>query len=370
MPVPVPTDKEILERSYNTLKNETSINVSLDSSATGVMLKIISAELSAVWKYIAEQMEQANLTTATGSSLDDLGLLVGAVRKEETKATTSGQVPSIRFTNLSGSTINIPTGTRVFADKDPNIAYFTTEGAVVNSAQTADIHATAAFSGTNYNVGVGDLNRHSLPYTNVTVTNLYAIQNGSYKETDASYRQRILQELRRRNAFTVDNCSSLLRSIDGIKDVLVLNLYRGAGTFDVICVPYIDSQANELVAQCKRILQKSCPIGIDFKVRSPKLRQLDLSINLRFVPDATNKEATRQLAKSIIISRINNLPVENGLNNSVLYLSQLKNSVASIDSSIFDATINGYLDDVPLAVAGEIRLNIGEKITLRNLTIN
>jgi uncharacterized phage protein gp47/JayE len=69
MPVPRPSQNEILQRIYNRILNETSITASLDSSVIGVLLKIIAAEMNLVWSYVEELYKQGNLNTATGPAL-------------------------------------------------------------------------------------------------------------------------------------------------------------------------------------------------------------------------------------------------------------------------------------------------------------
>lgn len=364
-----PTLQEITERIYIRILNETTLNVDLESSMLGVLVKIMAAEIDSQWAYIEDLTNQSSLTTASGNSLDDMGLMFGVPRKVDTKATTTGGVPSIRFTNLSGSPVNIPVGTRVSKDSDPSIAFFTIEGVTIAGGATADVHASAAQAGQVFNVGIGELNRHSAPTTAVTVTNVLPILNGSVRESDNSYRERILQELLRRNSLTVDNTIALLRSVDGVKDVLLLNRARGSGTFDAIIIPYHSSQGSSVVGECERLLNQVAAPWMDFEVKEPKLRQLDITLTVSFLPSAANREADRQLIRSIINARIANLPIENGSGAGSLYLSQLRNVVAGVSTSIVDASITGSLDDTPLTNTGEIKIGLGERIELRSLVI-
>lgn len=369
MPTPRPSLQEIKERIYVRILNETDLTAGLESSAIGVLVNIMAAEIDSQWAYIDELTSQSSLTTATGGSLDDMGLMFGVPRKIESKATTTGGTPSIRFTNLGGTSVSIPVGTRVYKDSDPSIAFFTIEGATIAGGASVDIHATAAQPGQAFNVAVGDVNRHSAPTTAVTVTNILPIQNGSARESDSSYRERILQELLRRNSLTVPNTSALLRTVDGVKDAMLINLARGTGTFDVIITPYHSSQAESVVEECRALLSDTATVGIDFIVKSPKLRQLDLTITVRFNPSAANKEFDRQLIRNIINARVNNLPVENGTGNGSLFLSQLRAIAASSSSSIIDAALVGTLDEIPLTIDGEIKIGLGDRIELRSLVI-
>jgi len=369
MPTPRPTLQEIKERIYVRILNETSLTAGLESSAIGVLVNIMAAEIDSQWAYIDELTTQSSLTTATGGSLDDMGLMFGVPRKVESKATTTGGTPSIRFTNLGGTSLSIPVGTRVYKDSDPSIAFFTIEGATLAGGASVDVHATAAQPGQAFNVAIGDINRHSAPTTALSVTNILPIQNGAARESDTSYRERILQDLLRRNSLTVPNTTALLRTIDGVKDAMLINLARGTGTFDVIITPYHSSQTESVVEECRALLSDTTNAGIDFVVKAPKIRQLDLTLTLRFNPSASNKELDRQLIRSIINARVGNLPVENGTGNGSLFLSQLRSVAAAASPAIIDAAIVGALDEIPLTIDGEVKIGLGDRIELRSLVI-
>jgi len=370
MAVPRPSKNEIIDRIYNRILAEsTAIQADLDGSIIGMIVKLVGAELDSVWAYIEELYNQSNLTTATGGSLDQMGLLIGVQRKTESRATTLGQTKAVRFTNLGGTTINIPTSTRVWKANEINTAFFTVEGAAVPAGQSVDVHVSAAESGPAFNVGVGELNSHNVPTTSIKVTNIIPIENGSFTESDASYRERILQEYRRRNVLNPDNTIALLRSIDGVRDVLLLNLSRGTGTFDAIVVPYHQTQANDVVAQCQRLLDDAVPVGVSGKAKLPIARILDIKISLKFAVTFTNQDSVRQAVKSQIMSRLDALPIENGSGAGSVFMSQLRNIAASSDIGVIDASITGSLDGFPLSPEGEIRVALGEQIVLRTLSV-
>ncbi len=370
MPIPRPSENEILQRIYNRIRNETPITANLDSSVIGVILKIIAAEMNLTWEYIEDLQRQSNLSTATGAALDNFGLLFGVPRKSAKQASTTGLTRSVRFTNLGNASAVIPSGARVFKDSDPQVAFFTIEGATIPAGGIADLHVTAAAEGDIFNVGIGELNRHSVSNVTVTVTNILPIQNGQFQESDASYRERLLQDITRRDSLNVFNCDALLRSVPGVKDVFIIDFKRGAGTFDAIVIPFSESATSEVVAECQRLLNEFVPVGISGLARAPHYRQLDVRVTLRFTPDAGEvRETIRESIRAQIISRVDNLPVENGSGNGTFFTSQIKASAVLADPKVLDAITVLGLDGSPLSSEGEIRLGVGERLVLRSLSV-
>lgn len=368
--VPKPSESEILQRIYNRILNETNITAPLESSTIGVILKIIAAEMNLVWEYVEELYRQSNLSSATGQALDNFGLLLGAPRRSAQYASTLGFTRAVRFTNLGAGAAVIPAGTRVFKDSNPQIAFYTVEGTTIDPGASVELHVKAANQGDLYNAAIGELNRHSAVNVSVAVTNILPIQNGSYQESDSSYRERLLQEMTRRDVLNVDNCDAMLRSVPGVKDVYILNWERGAGTFDAVIIPYNFSATSSIVSECQALLDEYVPIGISARARAPRYRQIDISILLKFDPQFTDrKESLRESIRAQIVARIDNLPVENGTGNGTFYTNQIRSVALLSGTGIIDAVVSLGIDGSPISPDGEVKLAIGERLILRGLSV-
>ena len=364
-----PTAEEITNRLFTKLKAQTGITANLEASAIGMLLKLAAAEIDSLWATLEEADKQANLTTASGSNLDNWGFWVGAPRKIAIPASTEGYARVVEFSNTGGSSVTIPTNTRVFNSTKPQIAFFTTEGGTVNAGNKIQLHVTAADTGEIYNVAVGDLNSHNLPAAGVTVKNLTPIQNGQSLESDDSYRERILQEFRRRNTLTVDGVNALARSVPGVKDVFVLNRKRNDGSYDVVVVPYIQSDPAAVVSEVRSLLESVNPVGISLEVYKPSYRYLDVNISLTFKPNfAGNRQAVRDDLKAQVVSRIDNLPLEDGSGAGTLYTLSIFD--LSLPDDVIQINVQAQLDGIPLTTNGQISLEIGERVYLRSISVN
>lgn len=369
MAITVPTIEEITDRLFSKLKQQTGITSNLEASTIGMLLKLSAAEIYSMWLNLEEADKQSNLTTATGSSLDNWGFWVGTPRKTAIPASTEGYARVVHFTNTSGGTVTITTGTRVFNSSKPQIAYFTTEGGAVGNGSSIDLHVTAADTGEIYNVAIGELNASDFPSAGIQVTNLTPIQNGQSLESDDSYRERILQAFKRRNTLTVDGVNALVRSVAGVRDAYVLNKKRGDGSFDVIVVPYVQSDPAAVVSDVRSILTPEVPAGIDFEVYKPVYRFLDVTVSLTFKPNFSgNKQSIRDDIKAQLIARMDNLPLEDGSGNGTLYTISLFEM--NLPDDVIQLNVQANLDGAPLTTNGQISLEIGEKIYLRSISVS
>lgn len=371
MALPRPSYTEIEQRLWNKVRANTTITVNLDSSALGVFIKAAAAEFDALWTEFEQVANNSQLTTATGPALDVLGMDLGVPRRADRASSTSGLARAVRFTNTGVATVTIVSNTRVWKESSPQIAYFTTETATILPGTAQEVHVTAAAVGETYNVGIGELNRHNVSNVSVTVTNILPIETGSFQESDAAYRERLIQEYRRRRVLNLSNLDSLMRSVPGVQDVYIINQRRGDGTFDVIIVPRSITSLSAVVDECNRLLAQNTPAGVSGIARAPRYKQLDVQINLRFSPASNiDRERVRENIRQQIRARVDNLPVEDGSGGGSLYTGQLQALAGNADTTVLEASALFGLDGRPLASAGEVRLGIGERIVLRSLEVN
>lgn len=355
---------------YRRAQNELGIQASLESSGIGVLLKIQAAETDAQWAALETLHNQSNLSTATGASLDSIALRYGVPRRQERQATTLGLLRAVRFTNLGAATVVIPAQTRVWKGSDPRVAFMAVEGVTLEPGAQAEVHVQAPEGGTFYNVAVGEITNHSVPGVSVSVTNILPIQNGQDRESDDSFRQRVLQEVRRRTGLTQGNVVAMLRGVPGVKDAYLVDKARGAGTFDVYIIPHNERQTSQVVSDCQARLTEAVPVGISAIAKPPAYRQLDIRIVLTFSPGVGGRaDAVRDSVRTQIISAIASLPVEDGSGNGTLYLPRIRAIAMGADSSVIEAAVEIKLDGAYQMPAGQVNLKVGDRILLRGLSV-
>ena len=367
-----PSYNEIVKSIYNKIKSELGLDAPVDTSIIGAIVKVFSNELDNVWSTIESIHNSVDITTANGQALDGWGFLLGIQRREEMRATTLGLSRSIRFTNVGSNSYTIPQNTRVFREDNPQLAFFTSENLILNAGESGFVHASAASLGNDYNIPLNYVNKHSLPTSSIVVTNVTPIQNGSFRESDASYRERIIQAFQRRSVLNMRNLDALVRGVSGVKDVVIKEMSRGTGTVDIYVIPYSVSRTDQVLSDVTEVIEEERPVGVVYTVLGPEYRQLDLRITLRFDPSYNgNKEAIRQLIRDQISSKIDALPIDTGDNSitSVLYLQQIYSLAGTADPSIISVNMSVGLDGTPMNYLGEIKVDVGERIVLRSLLV-
>lgn len=369
MPLPNPTIDELTNRIYLRICNETGLNVPISASNMGRIAKIIAIEIKNIWDSVNQEFAQSDLTTATGASLDSIGSLFNVIRQQNQPATSLGGSRSVRFSNVGSSSILLNAGIRVWKDSSPQIAYLTTEGSTVAPGSYVNVHVVAANPGDVYNVTIGELTRHNYPSTSILVTNILPITNGANEESDASYRERILQGIRSIKSPTINSLVALARQVPGVQDVIAFNKKRGPGSFDLVVIPYTQNTVAQVVSEVNSLISDYVLAGQDAYVTGPNYRFLDLNINLRFSPTVgTRQEQIRDTLRQQIQSYIDSLSLELGGNVGSLWVPKIK-SFATSDVDVLDASIGVGLDGVPYSPNGEVRIGIGDKIALRTLNV-
>jgi len=161
----------------------------------------------------------------------------------------------------------------------------------------------------------------------------------------------------------------MLKIVPGVQEFYILNLYRGAGTFDAIIIPYNQNNVSAIISQCQSLVTQYVPIGINGLVRPPNYRQLDIQINLTFSPNATTQDQVRQSIRDQLQSRINNLPIEDGSGIGSFNTAVVQAIALQTDPTVTDASVVLGLDGSPISNTGILSINTGDRILIRTLNV-
>jgi uncharacterized phage protein gp47/JayE len=334
-----------------------------------MIIKVVANYMSVLYDQLEDLESQMNLRTASGLGLDRWGDVIQVPRKQALKSSSLGGNRPVRFTNSGSSPVTIPANTRVWSSINPQLAYFTVEGVTIPAGSFDNVHVIAAEEGDIYNIPPRRLDKHSYVGSNISVTNILPISNGSFVESDDSYRERLVQAFRSRVVFNSEIVIALVRGIPNVKDALLLNEARGPGTFDVIVIPYNTADTSDVVSAAQAVLAERVTLGTSVLVKAPEYRRLEIQAILKFKQLAQNKEAARSLIREQIAGYIDALQVEDGSGNGTLYIEQLKSIVSSASPDIISSQVVLKLDGSLLGTTGQVNLNIGEKVTISSLVV-
>lgn len=365
-----PSYQELVNTVWNKIQESTTVTSSIDDSVIGALVKITAAELDKLYSLLEDTAAQLDINTATGEGLEIHGRNVGLTRKPASRASSIGFARSIRFTNTSGGSITVPQGTRLWSDKNPQLAFYTSEELIVPAASVATVHATAAEPGDSYNIPANYINKHSFNSGSILVTNTLPIITGSFRESDDSFRERIIQAMRSRYVFNAGTVSALLRSLPEVQDVLVLERRRGVGTYDCIVVPYNLTIAPTVVAKAQDLLDYYSPPGYPGRAVSPTIRYMDFKVSVNFKPNTeSEREEIRSQIKELLYSFVERIPLEDGTGSGTVYINEVTALVQGLTNKATSVRVQAYLDDVQVGNEDVISLNIGDKVYPRTISI-
>ena len=230
------------------------INVD-ETSPLGKFIRIFASALDEMWQDIEGSYYTAFISTATGISLDRIATRVAMSRLLEQNATAV-----VEFTGTPNYTI--PLGFIVGTEND--VQYFTVEDVHIDEYGQGITEVMCTKPGTKGNVLEGKINVIVNPDENViSVTNVTDATGGRGKETDAEFRQRMIDSIGNTAGTTINGIEDSLRKLDDVKSVAIVENAtdspdvegRPAHSFEV----YIQGGDEQEIADT--IFEKK-PIGI------------------------------------------------------------------------------------------------------------
>lgn len=192
-----------------------------DDSSLVKLGGIVLRPVSNVWEAVLQVFDSGDITKATGRSLDNLGQLVGVLRKAATFST--GEVT---ITGDAGATI--PSGT-VVRVSTTDARFVTTSDLVLpdTGAGAGNETGTVGVEGEEAGpvpAGAGAIDEFVTPPPNVnSVTNSSAVTLGTAEESDDDYRARILESQQITGNCTDGAIQAKLNELTNVQSALVIS---------------------------------------------------------------------------------------------------------------------------------------------------
>jgi Uncharacterized homolog of phage Mu protein gp47 len=341
--------------TVETIKNDilsrlsTDINIS-EGSFTNDMVSTVAYE---IWKYyqaLNAMIPIAFVDETSGEYIDKRCAEYGLNRKAGTKATVH-----LTFTGTDDTKIDAG---KVLLTADG--LQFETDETVIITNGTAEVTATAAEIGDNYNV-----NANTIIYQLVTVSGLNSVTNtaatgGSDEETDAALVSRLYDYLQ--NPATSGNASHYRQwalAVDGVGSAKVMPVWNGSGTVKVLIVGNDNEPVDStIVANCASYIEEKRPIGATVTVVSAE----GLEVNVEAVV-TLDSSTTASIVQSSFISALDTYLKSIAFSKYTLVYNRIAAMLLDIDG-VTDYTIltvnggNGNItigpDQVPVPGSVEV----------------
>jgi uncharacterized phage protein gp47/JayE len=264
------TKEEIVSRILSALERNASISATSPGSIARAFAESFGAEMFYLYESFKEAINQTNLSTASGRSLDLIGELYNVQRK-----TISDQLIFDRSTaNIeffldiaSSGDVIIPKGTLVYNDvgsfSSAQYSYTLVGDVVILSGLKKGYGAVQPnFQSNDYVASVGSLTRHnyiSPPGSLVFCSNPKEIYPVLNSESDDNYRRRIISSVK-------INATFAALSVKGVKDIRVKEASYGLGSCDVIIVPEVAGNIGVIPQTVTNTIAPIRPIGIRMNI--------------------------------------------------------------------------------------------------------
>jgi uncharacterized phage protein gp47/JayE len=269
------SEKEIRDDITAIAKEETGLS---NFKSTGVLrgfLEVIVRVVVFIYQTAINQIyKNATLKGATGIFLSFWGLLLGVVRKQESK--TTGE-----FTGIAYGDGSVAAGTWAAAT-GTDIRFKVTADVSFTGGSVFAIPVIAEHPGLSYNIGAGipiRLTRVVSGLDTVSVGEDWIAAPGQDEEDDDSYRARI--ESRWKSQILGDAkevYKFYAEAVDGVRAAHIIRTPRGPGSADVIIAAVNGLPGAELLQAVAAALESHELMAFDVRVQAPEVETVNIAI--------------------------------------------------------------------------------------------
>ena len=350
-------NKKTIDVILNELETEAQnqFGVTLDLTATSPMkmlLESLALEISKIWDMAENVYNSGFVDFSTGTSLDRLGALLGAVRQPATQSTGV-----VRFSGSNGTTVGV--GTKVSTDE--GILFQTTVAGIIAGGYV-DLAVESVGYGEVTNVAATLINNLVTPVVGVSsVNNAAGTTGGAEKETNAAFRVRIRTFLDSLGKGTLAAIIGAVRNVPGVTGV--------AGVEDLNNHTFgIYVAGTPVTADVDEAIEDTRPAGIRLVTDGNPDQWTAVSgvpINVKFDIDITDNAPTNwsTLLQNSVAAYLNNRNP-----NETVYISRVMDAI--FDAEETDGVSGGWIVKVENLqldkngggwVTTDITLNIDEQ---------
>jgi len=322
------------------LQNSSQVTNISKGTVVAAITGAVNAVLAQSYDDLTSTVAETYISTASGTSLDFLGAMLGVPRGGSSLATRNnvqqfyvitgnfGSVPGI---GALGNTI--PGGT-VVQTQDGSIQYQTVGDVHFNNTDT-QVFATvrALVPGAASNVGINILTAHTLPVAGILTTNISAISDGTNTQTDTEYRFVLSKAVTAAEAGNEISIRLAALSVQGVSDVLIVPFFYGVGTYSIVVVGTTPIVADNTLTNVLGLVQQVTSLGEFVTVRPPRYIGVEIAAKLIFTKNTIESDKVLIMGQvtDALFDYINNIPLGQGL-----IRDQIIAKILNVSSEILD----------------------------------
>lgn len=321
MPFFPKSKQDLVSSMLNKLDENTNITQMTPGGKARFFVETASTEQAAQQALFDANLLQPYIQYANGKFLDFFGDMLSLPRIEATHASTSDEnfmfyVQTGNFGDLNnGSSFSIPAGSIVTTtpfqgqivtpglESQPVISY-TTTAEVVCLPDSSFVYAPtrASQEGKSSSVPRNVLNNHSIGgyllsnNGSLKCTNRFAIDNGDERESDTSYRYRLVRVFRSREQAVRSSIRLAALSVPGVSDVLMINYEQGPATYSVYLKGLTPTVSPDLLETVSAEIALVSSEGVRPFVLAPRNTGMDFVAVVNWHPKVSAEEKTLEYA--------------------------------------------------------------------------
>ena len=362
------TKGELMEEARSFLQSNTQLTNFSPGSVVRSILEVFTSQLAEQYDVMNANLLQTYVTTAVGTSLDNIGAIFGMSRRSAKRAEdvsrtnfrfyidpntgfTGSQLAAIQYTAnqsasitsqyVSSSAFTIPRGTIV---RSGNLEFATTADAVFSGTETSvSVPIVSSGYGADYNVPAYSIKTYVLGSREFVLISNYlkcenrqAIVNGSFIEDDASYRRRIMGAHLASQKANLTAVRLAALSVPGVSDVIIQEYSAGIGTFSLYIIADTPIPSDGMLAAVEQAVNFDKALGAKAIVGRPRYRGFEGRFKIDYDPSATPAEKTtlENQARIALELYINNVGI-----GQILYANRMIERILALSSKIKDVSV-------------------------------
>ena len=288
----IKSKSDILINILNSLQKDAGISAVYPGSIARAFAEAFSSEVSDLYEALRFNINQSNLSSASGRNLDLIGDLYGISRKSITDyASEDRQSFNIEFfiDKPHSTPITIPKDVLVYNDVSNFISTqygFKLAGDVVIPIGSTRAYGRVEpnFSDNAYVAPINSLTKHNFFSPAGVIlfcNNPKEVYSNINSESDSNFRRRIIASIKSKAIGSAESVRFAALSVRGVRDVRIREGSYGIGSCDVIVVPETTSGLSNLPQNVLIAVNAVKPVGIKLNIRIAERVSVSVGATIR-----------------------------------------------------------------------------------------